>query len=535
MMRNRKLHLFLITLTVVVAAVALALGQRNVSPQPKEKVAAASPAPKAAAPSPNSLDSSLGKTIDQIIDGSDLKQGRLGVFVMSLNDGRVVYARDSERVFTPASNMKAYTTAVAIDSLGVDYRWRTSVYVEKQPDPNGVVNGDLVLYGRGAPDLISKPKGDAPSLAKFADQLYAAGVRRIAGNIIGDESYFRAELFGVGWQWNDLQWYYGAEPSALSIDENTIEVTMGPGAKPGDSASVVLSPNQNYVRLLNTGTTAGRDAPTSIGVLRDLSDNDVHVWGEFPASGHAFSAFLSVHNPALWAATLFRQALAARGIKVDGEARSRDIRVADKERFDPQKAIELAFQESEPLSEIIRHTNKESDNLYAELILRTLGKERGSTAPDPDARKNQTRGDDEAGTAVVRAWLESKGIPTRGLAIRDGSGLSRLDLITPESTARLLAAMTQSNAATVYFDSLPIAGHDGTLAGRLKKIEGRISAKTGSLTYVHSLSGYATTRTRERLAFSILCNDITAERPAIALIDEIATSIAEFGASPAAK
>jgi serine-type D-Ala-D-Ala carboxypeptidase/endopeptidase (penicillin-binding protein 4) len=534
MTRNRKLLLSLIALTVVVATVALAPGQRKSSPQPKEKAAAPSPLQKAAAPPPNPLDSSLAKAIDQIIDGSELKQGRLGIFVMSLSDGRVVYSRDSDRLFTPASNMKAYTTAVAIDSLGPDYRWRTSVYIEKQPDTNGNVN-NLILYGRGAPDLISKTKGDAPSLAKFADQLYAAGVRRVTGNIVGDESYFRGELFGVGWQWNDLQWYYGAEPSALSVDENTIEVTMGPGAKLGDNASVVVSPNQNYVRLLNTGTTADRDAPTSIGVLRDLSGNDVHVWGEFPTGGHAFSAFLSVHNPALWAATLFKQALIARGIKVDGEPRSRDFRVADEERFDPQKAIELASQESEPLSEIIRHTNKESDNLYAELILRTLGKERGSTAPDPDTKKNQTRGDDEAGTAVVRAWLENKGIPTRGLAIRDGSGLSRLDLITPESTARLLAAMTQSNAAANYFDSLPVAGHDGTLAGRLKKIEGRISAKTGSLTYVHSLSGYATTRTGERLAFSILCNDVTAERAAIALIDEIATSLADFGTPPEAK
>lgn len=534
-MRNRKLLLSLIALTFVGAAVALALGQRKPSPQPKEKVAASSPVQKATAPSPNPLDSSLAKAIDQIIDGSELKQGRLGVFVMSLSDGRVVYSRDSDRLFTPASNMKAYTTAVAIDSLGPDYRWRTSVYVQKQPDTNGNVTGDLVLYGRGAPDLISKTKGDAPSLAKFADQLYASGVRRVAGNIIGDASYFRGELFGVGWQWNDLQWYYGAEPSALSVDENTVEVTMGPGAKIGDNASVVMSPNQNYVRLVNTGTTANHDAPTSIGVLRDLSGNDVHVWGEFPTGGHAFSAFLSVHDPALWAATLFKQALIARGIKVDGEPRSRDFRVAEKDRFDPQKAIELASQDSEPLSAIIRHTNKESDNLYAELILRTLGKERGSTAPDPDPKKNQTRGDDDAGTAVVRAWLVSKGIPTRGLAIRDGSGLSRLDLITPESTARMLAAMTQSSAATIYFDSLPVAGHDGTLAGRLKKTEGRISAKTGSLTYVHSLSGYATMRTGERLAFSILCNDMTAERPAIALIDEIATTIAGFEAVSKAK
>ncbi len=527
MTQNRRLVLSLISLVIVTAAVVYA--QRStVTPKAKS---APSPTQKPASVSPDARDTSLAKQIDQLIDSSELKQGRWGVFVISLNDGRAVYSRDGDRLFTPASNMKAYTTAVAIDLLGPDYRWRTSVYADKQADANGVISGDLTLYGRGSPDLISKTKNDAPSLAKFADQLYAAGVRRVSGNIVGDASYFRGELFGVGWQWNDLQWYYGAEPSALSVDENTVEVTMGPGAKSGESASVVVTPNQNFVRLLNTGTTADRDAPTSIGVLRDLSGNDIHVWGEFPVGGHAFSAFLSVHDPALWAATVFKQALTARGIKVDGEVRSRDFRVAEKERFDPQKAIELAFQESAPLSEVIRHTNKESDNLYAELILRTLGKDRGSIAPDPDARKNQTRGDDEAGTAVVRRWLETKGISTRGLAIRDGSGLSRLDLITPESTARLFATMTQSNAATAFYDSLPIAGHDGTLTGRLKKFEGRISAKTGSLTYVHSLSGYVTTPKGERLAFSILCNDVTADRAAIALIDEIAASIAGFGTS----
>ncbi len=381
----------LIALTVVVAAGVLTLGQRKPAPQTKEKPTSPPPAISVITPALTARDLSLAKTIDQIIDRSDLQQGRLGVFVMSLSDGRIVYSHDGDHLFTPASNMKAYTTAVALDSLGADYRWRTSVYADKKPDANGSINGDLILYGRGAPDLISKAKGDAPSLARFADQLYEAGVRRVAGNIVGDESYFRSELFGVGWQWNDLQWYYGAQPSALSVDENTIEVTMGPGNKIGDHASVVVSPNQNYVRLMNTGTTADRDAPTSIGVLRDLSGNDIHVWGEFPTGGHAFSAFLSVHNPALWAATLFKQALIARGINVSGEPRNRDFRVDEKGKFDPQKELELASQDSEPLSEIIRRTNKESNNLYAELILRTLGKERGSTAPDPDPRKKQTR------------------------------------------------------------------------------------------------------------------------------------------------
>jgi serine-type D-Ala-D-Ala carboxypeptidase/endopeptidase (penicillin-binding protein 4) len=473
-------------------------------------------------------DTSLAREIDRIISESDVP-ARWGVFVMSQRDGRVLYSHDAEKSFTPASNMKVYTTAVGLDLLGGDYRWRTSVYARKQADSNGVIDGELILYGRGSPDLVSKPKGDAPSLAKLADQIYQAGVREVRGGVVGDASYFRGELFGMGWQWNDLQWYFGAEPSALSIDENTVEVTMSPAAKKGESANVIISPNQNVVRVTNNATTGEPDAVTTIGINRGLSDNNLKVWGGFPVGGRAFSAFISVHDPALWAAALFKQALIARGVKVSGEVRSRDFRSPETDKFDPQKAVELAYQNSEPLAEIVRQTNKESNNLFAELILRTVGKERSSFAPDPDARKNAARGDDEAGTAVVRAWLEGKGIATRAVAIRDGSGLSRLDLVTPETTARLLLAMTSSRAAAEFHDSLPNAGHDGTLSSRLKNLTGRIFAKTGTLTYTHSLSGYATTQRNDVLVFSIMCNDATADRGAVAIIDRMATAIADVG------
>jgi serine-type D-Ala-D-Ala carboxypeptidase/endopeptidase (penicillin-binding protein 4) len=479
-------------------------------------------------------DAGFAREIDRILNENDLAKARFGVFVISPKDGRVLYSHNSDQLFTPASNMKVYTTAVALDVLGADYRWRTSVYANKQPDANGTINGDLTLFGRGAPDLLSKAKGDAPSLTKLADQLYQAGVREVRGNIVGDNSYFRGELFGMGWQWNDIQWYFGAEPSALSIDENSVEVTIGPGSKQGSSAKVVINPNSSPVRLVNETKTAENGDTTSIGIIRDLSGNDLHVWGDFPVNGRAFSAFLSVHDPSMWAATLFKQALIARGVKVTGDAHARDFRMAETDKLDPQKSVELAYEDSEPLSAIIRHTNKESDNLYAELLLRTVGKERGASATDPDPRRNRQRGDDEAGTAAVRSWLEAKGINTKGLAIRDGSGLSRLDLITPETTARLLLAISSTASANVFHDSLPIAGRDGTLNSRLKKLTGRIFAKTGTLTYVHSLSGFATTPASETLIFSIMCNDAT-DRNAVRVIDEIAAAIADFRPGATAK
>jgi D-alanyl-D-alanine carboxypeptidase/D-alanyl-D-alanine-endopeptidase (penicillin-binding protein 4) len=531
-MSTRKTTLLLSLVALATCfLVPLLIGRTNSVSRNETKTSATPPAIKpspAGALSKQPADVTLAREIDRAIDASDLTRARWGVFVISMKDGRVLVSRNGDKLFTPASNMKIYTTAVALDLLGADYRWRTSVYADKQPDAGGVSDGDLTLYGRGAPDLESK-KG----LASLADQLYRRGVRRVRGNIIGDDSYFRGELYGLGWQWNDLQWYFGAEPSALTTDENSVELTIAPANKVGPQATLTLNRGANYLHLTNHTMTAERDATTTIGINRGLSDNELLVWGDFPVGGRSFSAFLSVPKPALWAASLFKAALIARGIKVEGEARSRDFRGAASDKFDPQKAFEIAQENSAALSEIVRHTNKESDNLYAELILRTIGKEHGASAPDPDPRKN--RGDDEAGTAVVKAWLDHNGVGTEDLAIRDGSGLSRLDLVTPEATARLLVAIDRTKSARAFRDSLPIAGRDGTLGGRLSREAGRIFAKTGTLTYDHSLSGYAVTPTNEILAFSIFCNDVSGRGNPVRIIDQIAGLIAELGSAPRVK
>jgi D-alanyl-D-alanine carboxypeptidase/D-alanyl-D-alanine-endopeptidase (penicillin-binding protein 4) len=524
-MINARRFLVMLTVTAVLISGWLLATRASNEPQPAKSEATPSVAASKASASSSPSDSVLTKEIDRIIAEGDSAHARWGVFIASTKDGRVLGSRDGDKLFTPASNMKIFTTAVALDVVGPEYRWRTSVYSGRQMDANGVLEGDLTLYGRGAPDFGSKAKGGLPALV---EQLYERGLRRVRGSVIGDESYFRAETHAVGWQWNDLQWYYGAAPSALTIDENSVEVTIAPARKGGSAASVVLNPDDKYVRLTNNTTTTGeRDAITSVGIQRGLSNNDLKVWGEFPASGRSFSAFLSVHDPALHAATTFKRLLTARGIQVEGDARSRDFRVAEAERFDPQTAVELANTESAPLSEIVRETNKESNNLFAELLLRTLGKERGATVPDPDPRRNATRGDDAAGAAVVKKWLSDHGVVVRNLAIHDGSGLSRLDLITPESAVRLLIAIAKSPSAASFRNSLPIAGRDGTLRGRLMPIAGKVSAKTGYLTYTHALSGYVTTADGEELAFSIICNDATGQSRAGRTIDAIVTLLAQ--------
>lgn len=474
----------------------------------------------------------LGRNIERGIESSDFAKARWGIFVVSLRDGRVLYARDADRPISPASNMKILTTAVALDLLGADYRWRTSVYSEAAPDKSGTVVGDLTLYGRGAPDLSSKTEKDnsKSSLDELADKLYERGVRTVRGDIVGDESYLRGDALGDGWLWNDVQWYFGAEVSALSVNDNEIAVTVSPSNKSGEPSTIELKPGTSYVHLKNDTNTAERGEHATIGITRGLSDNEVRVWGEFPIGARGVSARLSVHQPALWAATLFRESLKRRGIVVEGEARIVDAREGkEAARVDPERAVELSSITSKTLGEIVRVTNKESINLYAELILRTLGKERGSTAPDADAKKMRTRGDDAAGVAVIRSWLEEREIRTEGMALHDGSGLSRLDLVTPEATVRVLALMTNAASSTIFRDSLPIAGLDGTLKFRLPSMSsGRIRAKTGTLTYINSLSGYVVTDDNEPMAFSIICNDETAKGSSSKTIDGIAALLASY-------
>ncbi|CAN5675311.1 D-alanyl-D-alanine carboxypeptidase/D-alanyl-D-alanine-endopeptidase [soil metagenome] len=471
-------------------------------------------------------------SIDSAINQSELASARCGVSVISLTSGEEVYGRNASQLFVPASNMKIYTTGVALDLLGADYRWRTSAYAKNQPDATGTISGDLILYGRGAPDLVAqKTDSSEGSLARLADDLYQRGIRQVRGNVIGDESYFRGETLGDGWPWTDLQWYYGAPASALSVNHNEIDLNILPPVKTDAPPQVNVNDAGNLISIQNSLTVVEPGARMTIGIARGLSDNKVRIWGEFPLGGRGFGARLSVHNPSLWAARLFLKALQDRGIEVQGTAQTRDARVPPKELFDPSGSTELAFVSSKPLSEVVKDTNKASINLYAELLLRTLGRERGNLVSTTGS-VGRERGDDEVGLEVIRLWLFRAGISTAGLALHDGSGLSRLNLVTPESISRVLVSLSKTAVGPVFRASLPISGRDGTLGGRLGKLGDRVVAKTGALTYTTSLSGYVTAAGGEILAFSILCNDQTAHAKATRVIDQIVSILA---ADPATK
>ena len=455
--------------------------------------------------SKNPKDVGLCGKINQTIETSEHANARWGVIAISLKDGRMVCGRDERKLFNPASIEKTLTAIVALDKLGADYRWKTSVYAAREID-NGILDGDLTIYGRGAPDF------DETGLENLAVQLQAKGLKRIKGNIVGDESYFTGDNLGDGWTWNELQWFYGAEASALSFNENELDVYMKDG-KPVASS--------DYAEIESDLQPKQADKVEGFGIKRGLEDNRIYVWG----SGDKASGRMSVSNPARWTAKLFKDALLKKGIAVEGDVKS--VNWQSKEKLNVESNVELASVESKPLAEIVNRMNKRSVNIYAELILRTLGKRFGDTAPAEIRQFQAVRGDDAAGTAVIKKFLRENKVLTDEIQIHDGSGLSRLDFVTPEAFGRALIYAAQSKFSDVFTNSLPIAGTDGTLGGRLGRVKGKILAKTGTITFVNSLAGYALTAEGEVLTFAIISNNVTKKADGSSVVDAIAASLVE--------
>lgn len=452
-------------------------------------------------------DVALAKKIDELIEKSEFSNARWGVFVVSLKDGRVLVGRDAQKLFTPASVQKILTAIVALDKLGADFRWKTSVFAQKQIE-GGVLDGDLILYGTGAPDFST---GGAETLAA---QLQAKGLKRVKGNVVGDESYFKGDKLGDGWAWSDIQWYFGAEASALSINYNQVKIAIEDG-KPK------VEPSTDLVQISGDVQPAEKGETEAIGVKRELGSNKIYVWG----NGKNLDSHVAMENPALWSAQIFKDALRAKGIEVEGAVKSVDWKTDDRAKV--ENANELAAIESQSLTEIVRRMNKDSVNLYAELILRTLGKKFGDEAPDANPRRQKMRGDDAAGAAVIKKWLTENGASFQQTeTIKDGSGLSRLNFVTPETLGRALIAANQMKAAEAFRNSLPVAGTDGTLVERFTNLRGKIMAKTGTISYVNSLAGYAK-NDRETLAFVVLGNNETRKADSSVLIDAILASLFE--------
>jgi serine-type D-Ala-D-Ala carboxypeptidase/endopeptidase (penicillin-binding protein 4) len=468
----------------------------------------------------------LKQKIRELLNKPEYAPASIGIHVATLEGEKLVFEQNGEKLLTPASNMKIFTTSALLDRLGPDFRIRTSVYAPSSPDTAGRIKGDLILYGRGDPSLASRfnPDSSFKPYEQLARQLTAAGVKRVEGDLIADESYLRGEPLGQGWEWMDLQWHFGAEISALTTNDNSIEVSIKPGAKPGDPCTVTITPDVGYVSFINRVQTVDSKTPRDIGINRGRGDNSLLLWGQLPVNDTGFLARVAVYRPAGLAAALFRSALTAAGITVTGQIKIADASLrsaAQPTQIEKDKPVELAAIESPSLGELVRIVNKFSHNLYAELLLRVLGKTKGPPEQDSDL----------AGLEVVKDLLHSAGVDTTLLEITDGSGLSRRSLVTPEATAQLLAYAGHQSYSEVFKNSLPLAGVDGTLTRRMVGTAAakNVKAKTGALGNTSALSGYITTAAGEELVFSIFINHFTDNfGKALALENSICVLLADY-------
>lgn len=466
---------------------------------------------------------SLAQQINTILSQPELARAHWGIEVTDLTSGKAIYELNQSQLFLPASNAKLFTTAAVLAVAGPDYRFHTTIETTGKIDENGRLQGDLVIVGRGDPNISGrvmpyqlKTERIAPHtqvLEELATQLVQKGIKAVDGDVIGDDTYYSPERYGESWGQDDLQWIDGAPVSALSFNDNVIFLDIQPGQNPGDNALITQETNVDYYGFDNRIVTSAAGILHKVGIHRDPGSNKVMLWGTIPIGDKGMKEALAIDDPAQYTAQLFRQILQEHGITVSGKAQARHGDMA--QFFDQplpppqptnvvgQPATEipaptvLAEHISLPLIEDVRVTNKTSQNLHAEMDLRLVGKLDGMTPSF------------EGGAAAIRQFLLQAGLTADEFIFLDGSGLSRRDLVAPAAVVQLLLYASRQPWGAAYKESLPVSGVDGSLAERFLNTPagGLIHAKTGSLSHVNALSGYGETRTGGQFVFSILCNN----------------------------
>lgn len=481
--RNKLLGCLLLFLTTQIAFNSrVAQAQIKVAPATKTK---------------NICPTQLAAAVDEVINRPQYSRVRWGILVQPLYKGQNLYSRDAEKYFTPASNAKLLTTAAALQQLGANFRIRTSVYQD------GI--GVLRVVGRGDPSFSDT------QLVELAKQLKAKGITQIE-KLIADDSYFQGDIVPPSWEWEDVYSDYGAPVNSLIVNQNVFTLNLIPQAvgKPLQLTWTDFSEARLW-QIINQSVTAEEKQPGFINVTRELSGNVLRIQGQLPAKADRFLVKVPVVDPNNYFLRRFRTALAGEKIRL------RETGIVS----GGVNQQELAFVESSFLSDLLMETNQNSNNLYAEALLRAI-------ALQPKKPDQTTV---NAGLEVIKTTLTQLGVNPTGYALVDGSGLSRHNLISPEALVQVLQAMAKTPAASVYRASLPIAGKSGTLKNRFQNTpaEGIVQAKTGTMSGVVSLAGYVNAPRYGPVVFSIMVNQ--SEQPARVVrqgMDEIVVLLAQL-------
>ncbi|MBI2793450.1 MAG: D-alanyl-D-alanine carboxypeptidase/D-alanyl-D-alanine-endopeptidase [Ignavibacteria bacterium] len=440
----------------------------------------------------------LREDVDAMISVPDWKQTSIGISIVTTDERRVLYEHDADKSFVPASVQKLFTTAAALETLGADFQFITTLYLDGVIQPNGEFEGNIIIRGSGDPSWSSLYSSSTSSeVETLVDIIDSLGIRSIRGTIIGDDDVFDNVDYGPGWGWDDLTYSYAAPVGGLNISDNSVHVTVEPPESVYDDASIKITPQTDYVRVINALRAVDSTGDTDVQPYRELRTNIIDLSGtiECKPYGSATELDIAVDNPTLFFLSACKDALVRRGIRVKGSM----VDVDDWNGLINYDNIEkFSILKSKPLREIVTVINHESHNLGAEILLKTLG------------AHALGEGSFVKGAEAVLQWLQKQGILTAGQTIVDGSGLSRLNLCTPNQLTSLLATMSDRMYTNDFKHSLAAPGEFGTMKKRLldTKASRSIRAKTGSMNNVSTFSGYINTRSGEQCAFAIMLNGV---------------------------
>lgn len=460
-----------------------------------------------------STQKNLQRSVSNVINDAFLKPAQIGIYIELLNNGEILYDLNSEKLFIPASNQKLFTSAVALEELGPDFQFRTEFYKEGEIR-DSTLFGNLIIRGMGDPS-ISGEYSDEDVLAIFrqwCDSLLMHGIKNIAGEIIGNEGYFTDEQLGSGWMWDDEPFHFSALSSALSYNENCINITVLSGEKSGDSLLIITDPESDYVVINNNAITVHADSGSTLKITRQRAENIITVSGEMP-SDQIKEELVTIENPSLWFLNVFTKVLKEKNITFSGKLKT------DKKIFQNLNRNKIFTHKSPPLKELLKTLNFESNNFYAEQIFKTL------------AAVKKGQGNAEKAREVFYECLSNWGVDKNQYIPVDGSGLSRYNLTTPLAIAQVLRYMYKSPFFEDFTNSLPIAGVKGTLEKRMSGTvaQGVLKAKTGYVKYSRNLSGYTKDRKGNDYLFVFMFNNYTVSTSIInGLQDKIAVLLTEY-------
>jgi D-alanyl-D-alanine carboxypeptidase/D-alanyl-D-alanine-endopeptidase (penicillin-binding protein 4) len=469
----------------------------------------------------------LKRRIEARMDAPPFNRQLWGVAVVD-EGGRLLYGRNQDRLFVPASNTKLVVSAVASALLPPDWKVKTSLY--GGPVVNGVLQGDLILYGRGDPTIDRRCYATDSTLAgacdtdpfarlrQLVDTLRAKGVRGITGDVVGDGSYFETTLVHPNWEAFDLNWWYAAPVSGLGFHDNSVDFDWTPGPAPGTPAAITMNPNLGDIEFENRTVTVAPGGETDIGDRFFRHPGTLQIWAEGTVAldNPPHTESFSLPDPGLYAARALRQVLAEAGISVLGGTRS----TTDSTAYAAlRRTAPLAEASSRPLRDWIFPILNTSQNWFAEMLLKQLGRQFGKAGSWPE------------GLEVERRFLiDSVKVDSTQFSLSDGSGLSSSNLITPLAFTQLLRYMRRHPRYATFAAGLPQAGVVGSLRNRFlgTPLAGRVRAKTGSISRVVTLTGYIELDRGRTLTFSVLANHhAQPSRAMLAVVDSVVVEMSK--------